>query len=76
MAEHGGELGAKAPGGLLALIPGDGADASEREMTPTAGGWGSPADSDRDNHANPVVVRIRWLREAPVKQEAEVIADP
>ena len=25
---------------------------------------------------NPVEVRIRRLREAPVKQEAEVIADP
>jgi hypothetical protein len=27
-------------------------------------------------HLNPVEVRIRWLRDAPVKQEAEVIADP
>lgn len=27
-------------------------------------------------HANPVEVRIRRLRDAPVKQEAEVIADP
>jgi hypothetical protein len=45
-------------------------------MTPTAGGWGDLADSDRSNQANPVVVRIRGDETPPVKLEAEVIADP
>jgi hypothetical protein len=59
-----------------AVRPGDDADASESGMTPTAGSRGGSADSDRDNHTNPVVVRIRAMRYAAVKQEAEVIADP
>jgi len=59
-----------------ALITGDDADASESGTTPTAGSRGGSADSDRDNRQNPVEVRIRRLRNAPVKQEAEVIADP